>query len=808
MTNKRNCIWDTKSASDWANAYPLGDGRTGAMVFGNPCNEIISLNHDLLWRGYLKQPTFGTHKDMPRIKELCRQKKYAEAEELLKKTLPNQNTIYINPFIPAFDQYITMYLPEENVTDYKRWLDLENGIAHTEFTVNGVTYHRESFCSAEYGALITHMTASLPCSLTGEVSISRLCDLECEVDGGADFDSVYASGTFEEGVKFAAVSKIFHRNGRTTGGKKNYGIENDTVPQKKFGLGYVFTRDEMFNSKRGASVCFDTCDELWIVTVLSTDAESNDPLTACRRSLENEFDFESLYNAQCKRFSEYYNRIKLELSEEKEFDMPTAKFLERDREKGLISPVLCELTYNMSRYTAIASGMPRLNEEFKAPINLQGLWNRDTRPAWESDYHLDLNIQMCYWPLPSMGLTDLMEPFLCWIENLLPQAKKCAKDIYGCNGAAYMGCCDFKTIGATDVVGAGALGISAWLTQILWIYYEHLPSENLLKRIFNLMEEIEIFYSEMFTEEKGEFTFPFGSSPEMSLDIDGHIQWFSSASTFDLTVVREFYTNLHTAAIILKNKGTEEKTADILKKLKKPHITEDGTLCEWSEEHKENEVGHRHRSPFVSFCPGSLYTKETDPETVSAMEKLLEKRLGAGNGMSTAFSYSWDAQILARMDRGEEAYEKLETLLKIHGLDNLLMTTNDWDGKNGGITWFTGTKLMQVEAQLGFCSALTDMIFRDNKGIVQILPALPQHLPTGKLLGIKGRNGIQYDIRWENGKLSELCIYTKESRDIVLTVSNHNEPLKIFQNGEPISYTEENGTVCFKCEANSVYTVK
>ncbi len=757
-----NIIWDTKPASDWADAYPIGDGRIGAMIFGRPCNEIISLNHDLLWRGYFKQPTFGTHKDMPEIKKLCREKNYAEAERLLKKTLPNQNTIYINPFVPAFDQYITMYIPEEKTENFKRWIDLQNGIVCTQFDVNGVTYHRESFCSAEYGAVITHMTASLPCKLVGEVSLSRLGDSECTVSGGSDFDSVFALGTFEEGVSFASISKIYHRNGRTTGGKKNYGIEQDTVSPKKFGLGYVFTRDEMFNEKRGASVCFDTCDEVWIVTAVSTSEENRDPFESCKKTLAKNFDYEELYKLHCKRFSEYYNRTEINLTNKKEFGIPTSELLERDRKTGTMSPALCELAYNMSRYTAISAGMPRSDGRFKAPINLQGIWNRDIRPAWESDYHLDLNIQMCYWPLPSMGLVDLMEPLLCWLERLLPQAMNCAKDLYDCNGAAYVGCCDFKTIGATDVVGAGALGISAWLVQILWIYYEHAPSERLLKRIFRIMTAIDIFYSEMFIETDDRLTFPFGSSPEMSLIIDGNIQWLSSASTFDLTLVREFYTELKVAATILNKKELANKASVILEKIEKPHISDDGTLGEWSEEHEENEVGHRHRSPFAAFCPGSLYTKETDPEMISAMEKLLEKRIGAGNGMSTAFSYTWDAQILARMDRGNEAYEKLETLLKIHGLDNLLLTTNDWDGKNGGITWFTGTKLMQVEAQLGFCSALTDMIFRDNKNVVKILPALPDRLPNGKLLGIRGRYGKVYDIIWENGKLKELTVTANE----------------------------------------------
>ena len=726
-------------ANEWAEGFPIGNGRIGAMVFGEGTKTVLSLNHELLWRRYLSHPTYKTAGDMPGIKELCMQGKWQEAEELLLRTVPyTGDAIYINPFVPAFDLYVSLYRDASGISDYRRILDPENGVTTTSFVLGGVTYCQTSFCDCVGGLLYTHLYADRPGKLTGEISLSRMPDCECTVTGGADFDGVYCMGEFEEGVRFAAYSAVYHHGGRLTGGKKTYGIDAEDLPPKKFGLGYVFDRNEGLSAERGASVCMDTCDEVWIVTALSVDMLDDDPLSACRHAAHTvTANFTELQNCHETAFSALFNRTRLSLPDNRQV----------------------QNAFDMARYIAISSGMTaKTSSGISAPINLQGLWNRDTRPAWESDYHLDLNIQMCYWPLPSMGLADLMEPYLCWMERLLPQARSCAADLYGAAGACYGGCCDPWIMGVTDNVGFGALGISAWLADILYLYYEHSPSDGLRSRILALMAEIDAFYRSMTVETDGTLTFPFGSSPEMSLMIGEHRQWLSSPSNFDLTAVRTFYTDYLYLSQAEGDMTTADACAAFLEKLAESVIDETGALQEWTDAHTEGEPGHRHRSPFVAFCPGTLYTKESHPDVTAAMERLLQRRLSCGNGMSTAFSYAWDAQILARLGRGDDALAMLERLHTIHALESGMLTTNDYDGKNGGISWFTGVKVVQVEAQLASAAAIAELFYRDEQELIRLLPALPGAIPSGKLCGIRGRYGITCDLEWENGELKEFRI--------------------------------------------------
>lgn len=815
MTNpaSNNFIWALAPASDWAESYPLGDGKIGAMVRGNTTDEVIHLNHGLLWRNYIKKThEYHTYKDMPQIRSLCLEKKWKEANELMLKTLPTENSIYINPFIPAFDLYITLFKNNENVSNYKRTLDMENGIVTVKFEIDGIRYCRESFCSQELGAFVTRLTTSVPGTLSGEVSLSRMGDCECEDTGLAGYDFVTTDCTLEEGLRFSGRTKLINRNGRLTGGKKTYGTDHDEVSEKKLGLGYVFDRDMRIDSKKGASVVFDSCDELFVITAISVEPESDNPSLDAEKICNNSangFSYSDIKKSHTERFSKYYNSTTLCLDDENKEMKQTPELLSDDIKNNEFSPELCNLIWNMSRYVAIASGMnTKTDDTLCAPINLQGIWNRDLRPAWESDYHPDLNIQMCYWPMPALGLTDLMEKYLLWMERLLPSAKLRARDIFGARGADFNGCSDYKVIGAVDHVAGLSIGSTAWFCQILWIYYEHKPSKALLKRIYRIMKEVSLFFEDILTEdENGMLTTAFGTSPEMGLVIDGKTQWLSSPSTYDVTLIREFYTNFRTASKILKSVEGIKTAEKILAKLIQPVIKDDGMVAEWTENHEEADPGHRHRSPFVAFCPGTLYTVENSPEFTSGLGQLLKKREEyMATGLSIAFAYIWDAQILARLYDGNSAYEFLKTLCTKHVLKNLFFTINEWNSADK-TAWFNGVKVFQVESMIGYGAAVSEMFYQDRDGIIRILPALPDRFSSGSMHGIQGRYGTKCNLSWKDKKITSMELSSDYNKTCNVRLPENATAMTVTINEKTIK-TVKDGRICsFKAKKNKTYQI-
>jgi len=282
-------------------------------------------------------------------------------------------------------------------------------------------------------------------------------------------------------------------------------------------------------------------------------------------------------------------------------------------------------------------------------------------------------------------------------------------------------------------------------------------------------------------------------------------QWLSSPSAFDLSLVREFYTDYSEAAVLLGDTECADACRDVLSHLADPVISSDGVLQEWTENHIEGEIGHRHRSPFVSFCPGSLYSKESHPDMAAAMEKLLRKRFAAGNGMSTSFSYVWDAQILARLGSGTEAYDMLETLLRIHALDNMMMTTNDYAQKNGGIAWFTGTKVVQIEAELALSAALSELLYQDQQNLIRLLPALPDNFPDGRLDGIHGRRGVVCSLAWTDGHLTEFAIRVQQSGVYRILPPAGTQFVLCDDEGHPAECAVEDGTYAFSGQAGKEY---
>ena len=288
---------------------------------------------------------------------------------------------------------------------------MDRGIAEVQYRVDNVQFRREIFSSWKHGVMVTHLTTDRAGMLTGEVSLSRLLDPECEVTGYATQDKVVLKGKFEEGREFAIAVKVIQRGGRLTIGRKELVQNKSEMPKKDFGLKYVFSTNEMFGKDDGASTFFDTSDEVLILLAITVDDEYEKGADLVKKTIEKldsvTESYETLKEEHIQDFQKIYNRVSLSLGSEKPF-ITTDSLLKQSVDSNTASPALLEKMFNMSRYLAISSGRPQPEgQPAKAPINLQGIWNQDRRPAWDCDYHIDLNVEMCYWPLDMLNLGDL-----------------------------------------------------------------------------------------------------------------------------------------------------------------------------------------------------------------------------------------------------------------------------------------------------------------------------------------------------------------------------------------------------------------
>lgn len=771
---KHNIICNNQPATDWADGYPLGNGRLGAMVVGNVCCDRIALNHDLLWRRYIDYKPYGTFRDIYEIKKLCREKRFAEAETVMSRTVPlTGQTLYINPFVPAGDLYIR-FNHIEPAEGYMRTLDLSRALSFTEYS-NGLTrFRRESFCSAGDPVVITRLLCDRPEELNGMISASRIGDCDCSVIGRGSDTLLSYSGQFKEGVTFSVSHKLFCRRGQLKCKSGNYRTPR-YLSEEITSLRYVFSTNDMFEEESGVSVNFDKCSEIIIVTVISTDTEASwlnlTPETLNEQKLadfETEYgeiigSYERILQKHIESFKSYYDREAILFNGSN--DAPIPELLRQCRDKKELIPEIAGKLFAFSRYLCISAGMPQDKAQYpKAPINLQGLWNQDLYPAWDCDYHPDLNIEMCYWPMNAFHLSDLNIPLKQWIERISDTARFSARDLYGCGGLVLNGCCDFIHIGRTDNVGYFWTGAAAWLAQILWQHWEFEKGFAFLKEfLYPYMREIAAFYEDFLEENSEGFLIPpFGASPEFQIINNNKATFAFSASTIDIELIYFIFTHILTAQDILGVTDRRELYETIKSKLPLPTVCENNTLSEFYDtDYAAADKGHRHRSPLVGLCPGDRISYADCPETAEAAYQAILQRQQYGKTSSQSFAYTWDAQLLARLGKGEEAYEQLYKYTDIHVLDNLLSTGNDWDGSHDGLAWFKGQKVYQIEACISAGAGILEMIFSDRGNIMWFLPALPGRLSSGKAVSLAARGGFDVSFDWENNIVTDIKIYSR-----------------------------------------------
>jgi alpha-L-fucosidase 2 len=597
-----------------------------------------------------------------------------------------------------------------------------------------------------------------------------------------------------------------------TVGRKDLIQNTQEMPPKDFGLKYVFSTNEMFGKDDGASTFFDTSDEVMILLAISVDDEYEKGADLVNKTI-GKLDsvtesYEALRKEQIQDFQKIYNRVTLNLGSVKSF-ITTDSLLKQSVDSKTVSPALMEKMFNMSRYLAISSGRPQPDgEPAKLPVNLQGIWNQDRRPAWDCDYHIDLNVEMCYWPLDMLNLGDLMIPLMDWVESMTGQGRRAAKDLYGAGGVAFGIVLDNKNIGNFDNICFPWTGGAAWLSQILWQHWEYSNDLSFLKEhLYPFLIEIGNFYEDFLVEDRNGFLVPsLSASPEMSIAGRKRASFLSSASSMDLELIHDVFGHLIQAGKLIETDPEKiKKWQDILDRVPLPGIDDDGSLSEWLEDHTPGDPGHRHRAHLVGLAPGERISVENTPKYAEAAYLALKKRQYYGKSSSASFTYVWDAQMLARLYRGDEAYSQLISLLPVHVLSNLLFTTNDWGGK-GGLAWFKNIKLFQIDANITIGASIIEMIFQDRQGVLRFLPALPVELSDGKVTGLRARGGFEVGLEWNKGRINSANIISIDGKYCKIKDKGFDK-ISITCRGKKVKYMndKDKGIIGFDTEKGQEY---
>jgi len=727
--NPSHILWYDKPAGRWTEALPVGNGRLGAMVYGGIEEEIIQFNEETLWTG---QPhdysNKGAHEVLSELRQLLWAGKQNEAHKLGNERFMSQPFGQLS--YQPFGNILLHFTVPDNIRNYKRQLDIGKGISSVVYETDAAIFKREVFASQPDQAIVLHLESSR----TGELNF--IIGLESQ-------HSIY---------EVSLQDDVIILKGKANNYAEELDRQNKPYPESKLSFE---ARLKVINEggrlmKENNSIKVINANEATCYLVASTSFVdyqniNGNPAKRCEEYLKNlnGKPYKVIKDNHINDFSNLFNRVKLDLGSSDISNRPTNERLisfNQDEDPNLVS-----LLYQYGRYLLISSSRPGTQ-----PANLQGIWNDQLSPPWDSKYTININTEMNYWLAEITNLSELTEPLIRMVEDLAVTGETVAREHYGVNG--------WVTHHNTDIWrGAAPINNSnhgiwptggAWLCQHLWWHYQFTNDiEFLRKTAYPVLKEASSFFVGYLVTDPGNPDW-LVSGPSNSPENGGLVM----APTMDHQIIRNLFTNTMEAAEILDVdtgfiKIIKEKRARIAPNL----IGKYGQLQEWLIDKDDPENKHRHVSHLWGLHPGNEIHPLTTPGLAEACRVTLSHR---GNG-GTGWSKAWKINFWARLLDGDNSFLLLRDLM----VPSITQGVEMRDEGGLYINLFDAHPPFQIDGNFGVTSGITEMLLqshlRDANGdyYQDILPALPSALSGGKISGIKGRGNFEFSIEWKDGEL-------------------------------------------------------
>ena len=705
-------LWYRQPARVWEEALPLGNGRLGAMVFGQGRDEVIQVNEESVWYGgEVDRTNPDTLHYLPKIRELILNGEIGKAERLMKMAMSG-----CPDSAHPYQTLGTIHLLFENIdemTAYERSLSLEDAIYRNTFTANDVKFKREAFVSAPDQVMVMRFTADKKASI--------------------NFQAILRREKFFDGIKKVGNAGICLYGNL---GKGGFDFAMQLTAKAKGGKVCVIGEHLVVEEADEVILYFSAC-----TTYRAKNAETE--AVALVQKAEK-LPYEALRERHVADYRKLYARVEFSVGDVSAFDaLPTDVRLAHASDKKADTG-LSKLYFDFGRYLLISC-----SRAGTLPATLQGIWNKDMSPPWDCKYTININTQMNYWPAENCNLSECHEPLFSLLKTMLPKGKAVARRMYGCRGfmahhnTDIWGDCvtqDHWLPGSYWVMGA------AWLCTHLWTHYEYTCDKDFLAEYFPIMREAAIFFLDFLIEKDGYLMTCPSVSPENTFILPNGEKGSNTAGvTMDNQILRDLFTQCNKAATIL---GIEDEVNEQIKeakeKLRPTQIGLNGNILEWAEDYEEAEPGHRHISHLYGLHPSEQITMDGTPELAKAARITLERRLANGGG-HTGWSRAWIMNHYAKLWDPEAAYHNFEQLLANSTLPNL----------------FDNHPPFQIDGNFGATAAIVEMLVQSTMERIVLLPALPKTWKTGHITGLCVKGNAEIDIYWQEHSLVKAVLRPK-----------------------------------------------